>query len=79
MGNRCSIWDALRNLYFLKDCRPQTQKAITEFVAMMKHFADIAHTKSADYASMTTKLIEENWFRRFLASLLQDGGRGGDA
>lgn len=64
--NRCSIWEALQNFDFLIARRPASANAIQEFVRMMKRYADIAHTKSADYATMTSDLIEEIGFGDYL-------------
>ncbi|MFT5465210.1 MAG: DNA helicase-2/ATP-dependent DNA helicase PcrA [Verrucomicrobiales bacterium] len=64
--HQISIWDALQRLEFLVDRRAATQNAITEFTTLMKRFAEIAHTKSADYATMATHLIEEIEFGDYL-------------
>jgi len=61
-----SVWKALTNEDFLNGRTTKTQNAVKEFGDMMKEFAEVAQTPSADYAGLTGKLIDQIGYIDFL-------------
>lgn len=66
IAQKCSIWDALQHPMFLSDCRGQSRNAIPAFIEMMQAYSEVAHTASADYPAMTSRLIQETGYAEFV-------------
>ena len=63
---KMSVFDALNDMEFLSSLTTRAQNAIESFVDFINRYSDVAHTKSANYASMTEELIKEIDYNDFL-------------
>lgn len=61
-----SVHAALNDLEFLASLTPRAQKAIDSFTDFLNRYADIAATKSANYAAMAEELLKEIDYTEFL-------------
>ncbi len=59
MHRNLSIWESLQQEDFLQERTSRSRKGIQDFVTLMSDFGAVARTPSADYATMTGKLLEE--------------------
>ncbi len=63
---KMSIYQALNDLEFLSGLSRRAQNAIQEFTDFINKYSDVAHTASANYASMTEELIAEISYMDFV-------------
>lgn len=59
IDHEMSVFEALNEPEFLGVLKKRAQNAIAEFTAFVHRYSDVAHTDSANYASMTEELLKE--------------------
>jgi len=64
--HKMSIYETLNDLEFLSDLSRRAQNAIQVFTDFINKYSDVAHTDSANYASMTEELIAEISYMDFV-------------
>ena len=66
IDHQISVHAAVNDLEFLGSLSPRAQKALLAFSEFLNRYADIAATKSANYAEMTRELLKEIDYDTFL-------------
>ena len=66
IDHQISVFETLNDLEFLATLTSRAQNAIEEFCSFIHRYSDVAHTDSANYASMTEELLKEINYSDFL-------------
>lgn len=66
VAQNTSVWQALLDPDFLATRTPKGRAAFEEFASLLRRYQEVAQTPSADYATMTGRLIEEIEFIDYL-------------
>jgi DNA helicase II / ATP-dependent DNA helicase PcrA len=61
-----SVFQAIQDQGFIETCGTRARGALEQFVTMVHGFADVANTKTGNYATMTEDLIREIEYEDYL-------------
>lgn len=75
--HKTSVWQALQHPDFLETRTPKARAAFEEFAGFLRRYQDVAQTPSADYATMTGRLIEETGYIEYLRRICKTSDEAG--
>ena len=66
IDHNMSVFEAMQDIQFLSECSTRARGSLESFVEFVNRYADIANTRSANYATMTEDLLREIEFDDYL-------------